>query len=399
MLCQVCGNHTTLVLDLGNHPLCDDLIPLHSVEKSTTYPIKIRYCDNCHTAFQEFNVDKRTLFPSTYHYRSSMTADVLKGMQSLIDSLSSPSTDKTYLLDIGSNDGSLLDIAAKAGFKTVGVEPTDAHINSLGKTHHIYNNYFDIDVATQIRTEHGYPLYITFTNVFAHIEDFDSLLESLSVLIGPNTSVVIENHYLGSVIQRNQFDTFYHEHPRTYSLHSFHHIAKRLNLNLSHVEYPSRYGGNIRVHMSVKEPYAGISELLREDASVCHDIDSMQTKVNCWVNSKSSKLKSLVDSFGPLPSKAFPGRSAILYKLLNLTTDTISAAYEQNASQKIGHFIPGTNIPILPDSDLFTPSLDPSVPIINNAWHISHEIKLYLRSNGINNPIVDLIDPSDFADS
>jgi hypothetical protein len=61
---------------------------------------------------------------------------------------------------------------------------------------------------------------------------------------------VIENHYLGSIVEKTQFDTFYHEHPRTYSLNSFSHIAKRLGLELSWVDFPHRYNGNIRVHLT-----------------------------------------------------------------------------------------------------------------------------------------------------
>ena len=71
------------------------------------------------------------------------------------------------------------------------------------------------------------------------------MIQGLKILIDENT-LVIENHYLGSVI-RKQFDTFYHEHPRTYSLSSFLHISKLLGLHLTLCEFPKRYGGNIRV--------------------------------------------------------------------------------------------------------------------------------------------------------
>ena len=65
-----------------------------------------------------------------------------------------------------------------------------------------------------------------------------------------NTKIVIENHYLGSIINKFQFDTFYHEHPRTYSLTSFYYISKILGLKIEHFSFPKRYGGNIRVIFS-----------------------------------------------------------------------------------------------------------------------------------------------------
>ena len=104
-------------------------------------------------------------------------------MKDLIDSLKFDNKNAITILDIGSNDGSLLDIAAKKGFKTIGVEPTGAYKDSLGKNHVIYNNYFDSDVATKIKEEHGFPSFITFTNVFAHIDNLNNLLDSLSILL------------------------------------------------------------------------------------------------------------------------------------------------------------------------------------------------------------------------
>ncbi len=396
MLCQVCEKKTFPILDLGKHPLCDDLIPINSKRISNNYNIEIQYCDNCFTAFQKFNLDKTVLFPKTYHYRSRMTGDVLKGMKDLIDSLKFDKKNAITLLDIGSNDGSLLDIAAKKGFNTIGIEPTDAYKDSIGKSHIIYNDYFDHDIASRIKEEHGFPSFITFTNVFAHIDNLNSLIEALSILLGPNTTVVIENHYLGSVIKRNQFDTFYHEHPRTYSLHSFKKISSRLGLNLSHVSYPSRYGGNIRVHMSNQPPCDNLEILLESDKKDCINIFSLQNNVAKWIASKKPLISSLSKKFGPLPSKAFPGRAAILYKLLNLDHHHISCAYEKDDSQKNGHFIPGTLIPIKPESELFKKDINPNMPIINNAWHISSEIRHYLNAKGINNPIIDILENSDF---
>ena len=89
-------------------------------------------------------------------------------------------------------------------------------------------------------------------------------------------------------------------------------------------------------------------------------------------------------------------RAAILYKLLNLDHHHISCAYEKDDSQKNGHFIPGTMIPIKPESGLFKKDINPNMPIINNAWHISSEIRHYLNAKGINNPIIDILENSDF---
>ncbi len=85
--CEVCGNQDLIpVLNLGNHPMCDDLIPIGETRTCKEYPIEIVFCTNCATAHQRFQVPKQELFPSTYHYRSRFTADVLNGMQDVVDS-------------------------------------------------------------------------------------------------------------------------------------------------------------------------------------------------------------------------------------------------------------------------------------------------------------------------
>ena len=84
--CEVCGSdNIPLVLDLGKHPLCDDLVPIGDARICEEYPIEILFCDKCVTAHQRFQVPKRTLFPANYHYRSRFTADVLNGMSALVD--------------------------------------------------------------------------------------------------------------------------------------------------------------------------------------------------------------------------------------------------------------------------------------------------------------------------
>ena len=80
--CEVCGNKDLYtVLDLGKHPMCDDLVNKKENRDCKEYPIEILFCEKCITAHQKYQIPKAELFPSTYHYRSRFTADVLNGMK------------------------------------------------------------------------------------------------------------------------------------------------------------------------------------------------------------------------------------------------------------------------------------------------------------------------------
>lgn len=398
--CEVCGGDQLVpVLDLGRHPLCDDLVEIGDPRRCREYPIQIGFCSTCTTAHQRYQVPKEELFPADYHYRSRFTADVLNGMRSLVKSCAErlgPVADK-LVLDIGCNDGSLLDFFREAGAETAGIEPTGAGADAAAKGHFVVQDYLSTATAAAIRESFGRPDLITFTNVFAHIEDLSGVLAALKVLLGPQTSIVIENHYLGAVLDRHQFDTFYHEHPRTYSFNSFNFIAKSLGLDIVHVEFPARYGGNIRVILGhgSQSGTATAAEVVAREQNFLRDFGRLAREVELWRDRKGHQIRRLVAEHGPIRAKAFPGRAAILTKLLGLTTNEIVAVHEKPGSIKIGHYVPGTRIPIVSDDELF--ALGPQDrPLLNLAWHISTEIRRYLSDNGYRGPVFDILSADDF---
>jgi SAM-dependent methyltransferase len=383
--CEVCGNKTlTPVLDLGLHPLCDDLVPINDDRLCEEYPIDILFCEKCYTAHQHYQVEKQSLFSKNYHYRARMTPSVLEGMKDLVNSCEKQFgnlTGKT-VLDIGCNDGSLLNYFKEKGCNTIGVEPTGAAADSV---HYTINDFFDKDAVDKILLKYNSIDIITFTNVFAHIEDLNGLIANLNKLINKNTKVVIENHYIGAVLKTGQFDTFYHEHPRTYSFESFKFVAEKLNLNIVGVEFVTRYGGNIRVFMGQEIK----SEVSVDETSFLSLFSTIRMDLEKWKKEEKQFIENFVAKNGKIRAKAFPGRAAIMIKLLDLNESHISAVYEIKGSIKVGHYVPGTRIPILPEKELYLLE-DQTLPILNLAWHIPKEVRANLEKNGYKGDVIDI---------
>ena len=383
--CEVCENkQLKKVLDLGNHPLCDDLIPIEDKSTCKEYLIEILFCEECLTAHQIYQIPKQTLFTKNYHYRARMTGSVLSGMADFVEGCENRfgSLREKVVLDIGCNDGSLLDFFKIKGCKTVGIEPTGAALESK---HPTINEYFDKRSAYQVLSLTGKPDLIVFTNVFAHIEDLQSLINNLKILSQDNTKIVIENHYLGAVFNGGQFDTFYHEHPRTYSFRSFEFIAQSLEVNVLDAEFVSRYGGNIRVYLGVGDK----KQLEIDESHFSSAFIKMSTDMLKWITETKVMIDDHVSKHGLMRAKAFPGRAAILIKLLGLNENHISAVYEIKGSIKVGHYVPGTRIPILPEVELYAKK-DLKKPILNLAWHLPSEVRANLLVNGYTGHVIDI---------
>jgi SAM-dependent methyltransferase len=400
--CEICNStNLTPVLDLGLHPLCDDLLKIGSLESCEEFKIEIVLCNQCFTAHHLYPVPKRKLFPNSYHYRSAMTQDVLIGMKDLVEKLKVLYGDLSNkkIVDVGCNDGSLLAFFRNEGASVFGIEPTDASKDAKNKGIRVISNFFDDNTAGQILNEIGFPDFITFTNVFAHIENITELISAVSIIMGPNTKLIIENHYLGSVLDSFQFDTFYHEHPRTYSVHSFFEIAKRLGRNIESIEFPSRYGGNIRVCIGNMKAQSGtlnkINAKMSYEKSFLNKFEKMNIVIKKWLGNTELMLLNARAQDGRIYAKAFPGRAAILIKMLNVSDREIVAVYEKPNSKKIGHYVPGTKIPILSDDDFQTLKPRPD-KVLNLAWHISKEIKKYMEKSGLNCECIDIYNPKDY---
>ncbi len=401
--CEVCGSSTLIpVLDLGPHPMCDDLVPIADSRTCHEFPIEILYCDRCITAHQRFQISRHALFPHDYHYRASQTLDVLRGMSELVESCVAALGDLRgkKVLDIGCNDGSLLSAFAAKGARTFGVEPTGAARDAEKRGHPVLPEFFDADVAERVVERFGQPDLVSFTNVFAHIEDLPGLLRGLEVLRHTGTAIVIENHYLGAVLDRFQFDTFYHEHPRTYSYTSLARIADSLSMRICHVEFPERYNGNVRVIYVPRRDgaaHARLAEIHELEKPLGERLRAMARRLDPWRTAKRAAIEAEVAASGRLRAKAFPGRAAIPVRLLGLDENHVVATHEKPGSPKIGHYVPGTRIPILSDEEF--PTTDLTRPLLNLAWHIGTEIRTYLRSRGHSGRIIDIVSPDDLRGS
>jgi hypothetical protein len=140
----------------------------------------------------------------------------------------------------------------------------------------------------------------------------------------------------------------------------------------------------------------GDNRLSAEEQRFPNQFARLGRNMQRWRAKKGPLLRDMVRSGGKLRAKAFPGRAAILVKLLGLGENEIDAVFEKPGSMKIGHYVPGTRIPIHSDDELMALP-DATNPLLNLAWHIPAEIRTYMAALGFRGPIVDVLSAEDFG--
>jgi hypothetical protein len=131
-------------------------------------------------------------------------------------------------------------------------------------------------------------------------------------------------------------------------------------------------------------------EIASKEDNFINEFHELAMEIKLWQKTKKAEIVQAVNLYGPLVAKAFPGRAAIPLKMLNLDETMIRAAYEKPQSGKIGHWIPGTRIPIVSDEALLVDHPRGS-PILNLAWHIHTEISDYMCKQGYEGEFINII--------
>ena len=212
---------------------------------------------------------------------------------------------------------------------------------------------------------------ITTTNVFAHTNKLKDFILGVKKLIKKDGVFVIENHYLGAIIKKRQFDSFYHEHLRTYSLKSLINLLKYYGFKIIDAYTTDRYGGNIQAHFTLgnRKKSNKIKKILIHEKKEKLDKEITYKKLNDEIGDIDLKISKFLDKNKnkKIVAKAFPARASILIHRFSSIKNHIAFVGEQPTSLKLNKFVPGTNIQIL-SSKRFK-KYKPDIMIIL-AWHL-----------------------------
>jgi hypothetical protein len=387
--CQVCGNERLeTVLSLGYMPPVNQMVPVGATPRQLPwFPTTLLYCSQCELVQLGLAVDPVIIFPPEYPYTSGMTKLLRDNFAELYaESSKMLALGKDDLIvDIGSNDGTLISNFQNGGHRILGIEPTDIAKIANGRGIPTLQRYFTKEVAREVKARHGAAKAVTAANCFAHIEDVHAIVDAILEMLAPDGAFISESHYLIGLLDRLQYDTIYHEHLRYYSVGSLKHLLEMHGLEVFHARPIPSHGGSIRVYAARKGTrpvMPSVRQMLDGEPRGAAMRQRLAVFRNAVMLSKLrllAMIRDIKEKGGRIVGISAPSRASTLVNYVGLDEAIIDYVCEIEGSLKIGKYMPGTLIPVVEESRMFADQ--PECAIIF-SWHIADELAPKLRQKG-----------------
>jgi hypothetical protein len=385
--CQVCDSaDLDTVIFIGYLPPVNAMPAIGTrPAEQPAYPAEVLRCRNCQLVQIGLIVDPAILFPPTYPYTSGTTKILRENFAELSSEVARlyPLKPADLLVDIGSNDGTLLSNFTKS-CRVYGIEPTNAGKLAIERGIATQISFFNRAAVKLALAAHGKARMITATNVFAHIEDIHEIVDCILELLDPNGIFISESHYLLPLVETLQYDTIYHEHLRYYSVTALKYLLEMHGLEVIHTKRIPTHGGSIRVYAARKGQYPvreSVAATLSEESRELTESKLKAFKQNV-VNSKLALyalLRDIKRQGGRIYGVGAPSRASTLINYVGLDDGIMDCVLEIKGSYKIGKYVPGTMIPVVDEGRLFADQPEYAMLL---SWHIADELMPKLASRG-----------------
>ncbi len=359
--CRLCGSKDlALAFALTPTPPANAFVPASEREKTqTTFPLDLFFCRACgHLQLLDV-VDPSSLFEN-YVYVSGTSPVFVAHFKAYAEDVIRRFTipKGSLIVDIGSNDGTLLRFFKEGGMRVLGVDPareiaaaaTKAGITTLPA-------FFTAELADEIRSRHGAAAAVTANNVFAHADDLKEILAGVRELLAPDGVFVFEVSYLADVYEKTLFDTIYHEHVAYHSVKPLESFLAANGLELIEALRVEPHGGSLRGIAQLQGgPHAPGGSVA---ARIAHEkrlgLDKLETfkKFASDIDARKQELGSLLRKLKSegkrIAGFGAPAKATTLMHHFGLGPDLVEFIVD-DSPLKQGLFTPGHHIPVLPSS-------------------------------------------------
>jgi SAM-dependent methyltransferase len=389
-LCRHCHTPLELVFaDLGETPIANDYLDEVALDRpEPRYPLKAFVCTVCHLVQVQDCLPAQALFRADYAYRSSMSSSWLAHAQIFATLMTErfALSPESHIIEVGSNDGYLLQYFQDAKCRVTGIEPCTEVADIARKTHQIPTLEVFLSEATarHIIAERGRADLVIANNVLAHVPAINDFVKGLAILVKLNGVLSLEFPHLLNLIRLGQFDTIYHEHFSYLSLLSVERILGSAGLRVFDVEELPTHGGSLRVLACHDDaPYAeearvAAMRMTEHEAELDTETPyrGFQNRIDATIRELKHLLESLKASGKTISAYGAPAKGNTLLNSAGLDRNVIDFTVDKSPSKQ-GRYLPGSHIPILAPSAINDERPD---YIMILPWNIADEIAQELRA-------------------
>jgi len=380
--CRACNQETmTRFLELGNQPLANSF--LHDEEEFASeeyFPLDVYYCETCSLVQLADVIDPEVLFRNYIYVTGTSETIALHNIEysaTVVELLKL--TDQDLVVEVASNDGSLLKCFKQHNVKVLGVEPA-VNIAAMAREAGVETvaEFFNQQQAEKVRQEYGAAKAIIGNNVLAHVDDTQDFLKGCRELLASNGLSIVEVPYLGEFMDRLEYDTVYHEHLCYFSITGMLRLCDEVGLSVIRVDHVPVHGGSIRVYAGRKEDYpahgrAVEAEAAEEVASGLTSIDRYYQFAESVAQNREAIRKLLLDlkqQGKKVVGYGAPAKGNTLLNYCDIGVDLVPYTVDKSP-HKLDLLTPGMHLPVLPVSTLLDEQPD---YVLILAWNFAEEI-------------------------
>lgn len=379
--CTICqGDHLLPFLDLGRMAPANALLRSEQLTgPEPVYPLGLTACLDCQLIQLTHGVPPRILFKD-YVYFSSISQVMVKHFAALAHDVTGRFlAPQDLLVEIGSNDGILLQSLVGSPYRILGIDPADtAAEQARERGVPTVVDFFDSQVAARVKAEHGPAKAILGNNVLAHIPDLHETVRGFDVLAAPDGVLVFEFPYVVDFFQNCEFDTVYHEHLYYLGLRPLNTLLKGYGFHIFDARRQHVHGGSIRVFASRVgagrpiEPV--VDELMAVEASLGLDQPSRLQAFQARARQIRDDLRTLVARLNQEGRKVVgytaPAKGNVLLNYCGLGPDQVRYLADATPAKQ-GLYSPGVHIPIVSPEHFRTDRPDYALLL---AWNHKEEV-------------------------
>lgn len=344
-------------MSFGRMPIANGFLTRDQFANEYFFELKVAFCQQCGMVQLTEQVDREKMFHDEYAFFSSTSSRMATHFKDLAATVMGNylSSSDPFVVEIGSNDGIMLQHFAGAGVRHLGIEPS-ANVAQVARDKGIRTicSFFDEDLARTIVAEYGQADAFLGANVMCHLPYLHSVAAGIKTLLKPNGVLVFEDPYLGDIVEKTSYDQIYDEHASYFSATSLSNLFARHDLEIVDVAPQNVHGGSMRYvvgHQGARQPSPAVGALRAKENSLGlnrpETFDRLRRNIERSRDELMAVLRDLKDQGRRVVGYGATSKSTTVTNYCGITPDLVEFISDTTPIKQ-GKFSPGMHIPVRP---------------------------------------------------